>query len=78
MNNGSFSLLSIDGPRPSSSWLLSSSVSFGPTLHSNLFLILITPVRLRSLSNNIMVDSMATEKIEGTENLTSYAMNDIS
>lgn len=25
-----------------------------------------------------MVDSMATEKLEGTENLTSYAMNDIS
>lgn len=34
-------------------------------------------MRLRSLSNSITVDLMATEKIEDTENLTRDAIDDV-
>lgn len=46
------------------------SVSYSPLVHSNLCLVLIPPMRLRSLSSSIMVDLMATEKIEDTDNLS--------
>lgn len=61
-------------PAPGSS----PSVSFSPLVHSNLCLILIPSMRLRSLSNSITVDLIATEKIEDTDNLTSYDMEVIS
>lgn len=54
------------------------TVSFSPLVHSNLCLLLIPPMRLRSLSNSITVDLMATEKIEDTDNLTSYATDVVS
>lgn len=70
MNNDPSSI-SIDGPRPSSSWLLCPPPSPSVLLaHSNLCLLLIPPMRLRSLSNSITVDLMATEKIEDTDNRT--------
>lgn len=57
---------------------LSLSVSFSPLVHSNLCHLLIPPMRLRSLSNSIAVDLMATEKIEDTDNLTCYATDAVS
>lgn len=62
----------------SSSLTPSLSVSFSPLVHSNLCHLLIRPMRLRSLSNSIAVDLMATEKIEDTDNLTCYAIDAVS
>ena len=71
-----FLFLLIYSPCPSTSWLLSTSVSFSPIVHSNLFLLLIPPMRLRSLSTSITVDIIATEKREVTVKLTSDAIDD--
>lgn len=62
----------------SSSLTPSLSVSFSPLVHSNLCHLLIRPMRLRSLSNSIAVDLMATEKIEDTDNPTCYATDAVS
>lgn len=48
---------------------------FSLLVRSNLCLLLIPPMRLRSRSNSITVDLMATEKIEDTDNVTSYAIS---